>query len=166
MKCKTPMTAQMQKELNARLELGAKILIGIGCVGVVCFITDFIWNWISAKQIFTFAFVFDLLMGVLLFISVKRTNKNAIRAYADRENEYEFFEEYFTLKNRKGEEILSEAKIEYKEILKFMETKNYLFIYANPTIAYPVLKSELQAEELTSLKEYLRKGIKDRKSKK
>ena len=84
-----------------------------------------------------------MLIGV-----TKRNNEKTVNSV----NEYEFYDEYFTIKSTQDGEELANVKAYYKAMLKVRESKNYIFIYPNKALAYPVAKTALSDENLTTLR--------------
>ena len=164
MKSKTPLTKEMQNELNAPISLASKILLIVGAVllGVYIFVGACFEEELLVLEICLYVGAVFVGIGVGLLFLVKRTKKNA--NLFDVINNYEFFEEYFTIESERNGEIFSTAKIYYKEIHKIKERKTYLFIYHTPATAFPVLKETLSNEELTQIKNLISNAILERKN--
>ena len=163
MKNNTKFSFALQKELNKNLEIGSKISLIIGSIGLFVYIvlgvvneTEPVWlNYILYPSAILFAF------GLIFLISVNKTNKSA--NVIDTGNEYEFTEEYFTVDSIRNGEKIASVKVYYTEILKFKITTNYLFIYHNQLNAYPVAKENMLREDLDLILSYLKNGIQKRK---
>ena len=163
MKNNTKFSFKVQKELNKNLEIGSKISLILGSIGLFIYIvlgvineTEPVWlNYILYPAAILFGF------GLVFLITVNKTNKSA--NIFNTENNYEFSEEYFTIESIKNGEIIANVKVYYNEITKFKQTESYIFIYHTVTTAYPVEKLSMQKNEIDTLISYLKNGVAEHK---
>lgn len=140
-------------ELNQTVKKNSKISLIFGIIGLVAYIgisvyKEYAWLdyllWISAI-LFGFGLVFVLTINK----SIKKAKDNIIVT----ENEIE--ETFMNITDTKNGEQVGSAKIYYKDIIKVKETQNYLFLYPNKQMAYPISKQGMKAEEIAQVKNWI-----------
>lgn len=141
---------EVQTELNKSLKRNCIIALVIGIIGFVAYISIsmFFEHFILEVLLWVFAFAFGF--GLVFLITINKTNKKVVAS--KMVGEYELFEEFMTIDSIKDGEKISSAKVYYKDIIKIKETENYIFLYPNKQIAYPIPKNKLSAEELSTVK--------------
>ena len=151
MKCSVEINEKVQTELNATIKRNSIIFIVIGAILIsiniilsVCVGNNYWFDvilWIGALL---FAF------GLIYLLTVNKLKKQV--AKDNSICNYEFEEEYMNIATSKNGEVVSNVKFYYKDIVKIKESENYWFLYPNKTAAYPIEKSKLTPEELSTLK--------------
>ena len=151
MKCSIEINEKVQVELNSTIKRNSIISLVIGCIAIALyvilsvFIEDSFWLtymlWIGA---ILFAF------GLIYLLTVNKLKKQV--AKDNSICNYEFEEEYMNVETIKNGEAISNVKFYYKDIVKVKETESYWFLYPNKTAAYPIEKTKLTPEELSTLK--------------
>lgn len=157
MKYTCKINQEIQAELNKSSKRNSIIATIIGIVGLVAYIALSMW-----KELF----VFEMLLwisaclfgvGIAYIVLINKSNKKAANSTMD--GEYELEETFMTIKAHKDGEQISSAKVYYKDMVKLKETANYIFLYPNRQMAYPVPKNKLSAEELSLLKSWISEQI-------
>ena len=150
MKYSLKVDRELQEELNKTLKRNCLIMVIIGAIGLVAYIAISMFIEHFLLEIFLWIFAGLLGVGVCLLIVINKTNKKA----ADNNfiGEYELFEEYLIVNTFKNDEQISTIKLYYKDVIKIKETENYIFLYPNKQIAYPIAKKKLLPEELSMVK--------------
>lgn len=163
MKNSTKFTKQTQEELNKSLEIGSTLSMVIGSVGLIIYIILSVALPEGTQWLDFILYISAILFGfgIVFLISVNKTNKN----FRDEktENEYEFFENYFTIDSTKNGEKVATVKVYYNEVFRLKQTKNYLFVFQNQYTSYPVDKKAFSQEELKMLINWIKLGISARK---
>jgi len=150
MKYSVKVDRELQEEVNKTLKRNCLIMVIIGAIGLVAYIAISMFIEHFLLEIFLWIFAGLLGVGVCLLIVINKTNKKA----ADNNfiGEYELFEEYLIVNTFKNDEQVSTIKLYYKDVIKIKETENYIFLYPNKQIAYPIAKKKLLPEELSMVK--------------
>jgi len=150
MKYSVKVDRELQEEVNKTLKRNCLIMVIIGAIGLVAYIAISMFIEHFLLEIFLWIFAGLLGVGVCLLIVINKTNKKA----ADNNfiGEYELFEEYLIVNTFKNDEQISTIKLYYKDVIKIKETENYIFLYPNKQIAYPIAKKKLLPEELSMVK--------------
>ena len=145
---------KMQKELMRETYMMSLFCIIVGATVVSIFLALSILSSILEFEglYFTFLILFAVILvyGIVLTVLLNKTVKTAVNA--NKEYTYEFFKDYFTATETLNGEIVTTAKFYNNQVVKFKETKNYLFFYVNTVAACPVAKSELTKPEIETLK--------------
>ena len=153
MKYSCEITPQLQAELNATVKRGFLISLIVGCVGLASYIalSMFFEGYLVNLLLWVSALLFGF--GLVFLITVNKSNKNA--STLKLSGEYELEPEYMMITSFKNGENIGNMKVYYKDIVKTKETENYIFLYPNPHMAYPVPKNKLSAEERLLLRAWL-----------
>lgn len=69
-----------------------------------------------------------------------------------------FNEDYMEVTDYNNEEQIGFEKVYYKDIIKIRETKNFLFLYPNRVLAYPISKDNLTIENINQIKSLVGKN--------
>ncbi len=154
-KCKTKFTIEMQKQLNNTKQKIATIMTAVGGVGVfVYLITAFFPNITDAMVDWMLVFVLPLTLGVLMLVTIAKTN-NAIKKI-DVTNEYEFNEDHMYISTIRSNENIGKVKFYYKDLVGVKETKDYIYLYQNKASAFPIDKKQLLETDLIILRGILK----------
>lgn len=154
-KCKTKFTIEMQKQLNNTKQKIATIMTAVGGVGVfVYLITAFFPNITDAMVDWMLVFVLPLTLGILMLVTIAKTN-NAIKKI-DVTNEYEFNEDHMYISTIRSNENIGKVKFYYKDFVRVKETKDYIYLYQNKTSAFPIDKKQLLETDLIILRGILK----------
>lgn len=149
--CKTPFTTDMQKELNHTRYVWGVVLTAIGLVGVSAFlVVAFCFpylDYLFTALIFSFL---PLIFGGMIVWSCIRQVKIVSRMNII--NTYDFAPDFVVITTIRNGETIGLMKVYYTELKKVKETENYLFLYQNPTSAFPVKKSEFNVADLIILR--------------
>ena len=89
-------------------------------------------------------------MGLTIFVSINKVNKNA--SAKNMTDNIELQENFLVEETVVNNEAVSTNKVYYKDILKIKETENYLFLYINKASAVPIPKKEFSCEEFSQIK--------------
>lgn len=149
--CETKMSKNVATELMHPIKIWAIVLTSVGGTGVFVWLASAIAFNYQLNLYFGLVFWLALVIGIMYFVLIgvtKRNNEKTVNSV----NEYEFYDEYFTIKSTQDGEELANVKAYYKAMLKVRESKNYIFIYPNKALAYPVAKTALSEENLTTLR--------------
>ena len=151
MKYTCEITQDLQKELSKSNKQKCIIALIISIVGIFAYIIVPIENLLLEILLYTSSSVFAISLIILLSINkaIKKTSNNKMVG------EFELEEKFFNSIAIKDGEQISSVKIYYKDLIKIKETDNYLFLYPNKQIAYPVPKNKLTQDELSLLKGWL-----------
>ncbi|MBQ7798145.1 MAG: YcxB family protein [Clostridia bacterium] len=153
MKCSCEINQEVQIELNKKAKRNSIIALIVGLVGLlvyICIPTSVeyflleILLWVSS-----FIFVF----GIVFLVTINKANKKVIANKITAEFELE--EGYMIVNSIKNGEQINSSKVYYKDIVKIRETEHYIFLYPNRQMAYPLPKSKLTNEEVTTLRSWL-----------
>lgn len=128
------------KELTKNLKILSIILV---ILGLVFSIVSFVEIVFLKKDIMYMMFapgVFILTFGIMILISNNKSIKK-MEGTSER-REMEFFDDYFSMKIYKKEELVGESKTYYKDVQYMKESPNYIFLYIHQRQAYPFSKSE------------------------
>ena len=153
MKYSCEISTQMQKELNQTTKLWSIISLIIGSVGLACYVALSMFYEGSFMTVLLCASSILFAFGIVFLFSVSSSNKKA--AEMKLAGEYELEPEYIMVTTFKNGENIGTMKIYYKDFVKIKETENYLFLFPNPQMAYPVPKDKLTKEEIAQLKSWL-----------
>ena len=154
-KCKTKFTIEMQKQLNNTKQKVATIMTAVGAVGVfVYLITAFFLNITDAMVDWMLVFVLPLTLGILMLVTIAKTN-NAIKKI-DVTNEYEFNEDHMYISTIRSNENIGKVKFYYKDLVRVKETKDYIYLYQNKASAFPIEKKQLLETDLIILRGILK----------
>ena len=164
MKSTIQYTYEMIKEGNRDIKLTGKISLWIGLAAFIGYIVS-VWfdPFLEGIAFLAFVAIYGGVLGIMLLLSVKRSQKNY-----DGDgtvNEYEFLEEYFTIHSSKNGDVRADAKLSYDELWRLKETQHYLFLFINQITVYPVEKSGFSEAELNLLRGYVKEGVKAHKQK-
>ncbi len=157
------LTAEMERENQAKLRKGSLITMWIGIVGLIVQIivsVFFIEEEKDPKWLEILLYVAAVLFacGLIFFLTAKKTvQKTAESGFF---NEYVFEDTFVTVISSRGGEKIGEVKTYYWEFTKIRRTENYLFFQMGVKGAYPIALSTLQREEINTLCETVKKHIK------
>lgn len=152
-KVATEHTAQMNKELNkptlifgiVTAIVGGLILLTSTIIYVVQENASLPLSWITIGTVL-------LICGIIATVSAKNINNlNGVT----RVEEAEFFEGYIINREYENGEHLVTAKVYYNRIIKYKETKNYIFLYNTRVTAIAVDKNKLAMQELNAVRSLL-----------
>lgn len=150
-KCSCLIDGNVQKEILKKQILISKILSIIGGIGSLLYI---ILGTIFENTPWTEYFLIfagPLGIGIVLFVYYKKIIKK-VQA-SPFTNEYEFKEKMLSVVSKNNSnEISSKGEIAYTNLLKLVETIDYLFIYVNQKSVFPILKSSLSEEDTKKIK--------------
>ncbi len=160
-KVSTRLDVNVQKELMApSFKIGITFLVIGAVVFAILLILDiasiFVELNLDSFSVFYAISLFLLIMGLFLILLVRSSIK-AVSKY-DKVNSYEFLGGYFIVNQTYFGETVITAKIYNKQVTRTKESKNYFFIYVDAG-AYPILKSELNAFELNTIKNAFNKSV-------
>ena len=150
MKYTCEINQQLQTELNKNVKRNSIIATIVGVVGLVAYIGLSMWKELFVFEILLWVSACLFGFGLVYIAMINKTNKKS--AESKIIGEYELEETFMTITASKGNEQISTAKVYYKDIIKVRETENYLFLYPNRQVAYPVPKNKLTPEELSMVK--------------
>ena len=149
--CETKMTKDVATELMHPVKVWAIVLTSVGGAGVFIWLASAIAFKYELNLYFGLVFWLALVIGIIYFVLIGATKRNNEKT-VNSVNEYEFYDQFFIIKSTQNGEVLANIKSYYNTMLKVRETKNYIFIYPNKALAYPVAKSALSEENMTSLR--------------
>ena len=148
---RTKLDKNMQKELSKMLIILSYVSLAIGAVWFLAYV---IGTMIGHKFDYRFLWgMFFLVLPIFLIFNFKKS----VMALGDgtKENEYEFFDDYFTATTYYHNENIGTMKVQYSDIYKTRETKNYIFVFINYGSALPISKAGLGEEVLQKIRECL-----------
>ena len=70
--------------------------------------------------------------------------------------DYTFDKNGITIVEITGDKNQGEQKVNYKDIVKVKQTKIYLFLYTSRITALPILKSNLQEQEIKNILDFVK----------
>lgn len=148
---------KVQIELSKKPKLISLICVIIGAIGLVAYIaiSMFIDHWAINILLF-FAFPFGV--GLVTLTTINKNTKNF--KLNNVINNYKFYEDHIIITSFKGDEQIGMSKIEYSAINKIKETETFLFFFANFSAAFPIIKTALNNDELSTIKTLLTKNKK------
>ena len=150
MKYTCEINQQLQTELNKIAKRNSIIATIIGVIGLIAYIVLSTWKELFVFEVLLWVSAGVFGVGLAYIVMINKANKKS--ANSKIVGEYELEETFMTITAIKDGERISSAKTYYKDIIKMRETENYLFLYPNRQIAYPVPKNKLTPEELSMVK--------------
>lgn len=150
MKYRCEINKQVQTELSKTAKRNSIISLVVGIIGLLAYIIISTFKEMFVLEILLWAFAVMFALGLVMLITINKLIKKA------SENklicECEFDEEFMNVTAIKNEEQISYSKVYYKDLIKIKETENYVFLYPNKQMAYPVQKRDIPSNELSILK--------------
>lgn len=151
--CETKIDSKVQKAILKKSLITSLVFLIVGAVGTVAYlvlVSIFDYSWLDALLIFAFFFGF----GFIFYITLNKTVKDAEKSPFT--NKYQFNDDELTITTTKGETVVSTATTKYSMFYKIKENKDFLLIYPSKNAVYPILKSSLDEQDLTKLREILK----------
>lgn len=153
MKTKTEFSTEMYKELSARAKGLFIAMTVLGAVGVALYFALTFTLFKNAPYFYIVPGGIFLVAGIMLLVTVKKNEKKQGNVLIS--TEIELFDDNFTqIAFRNGEKI-EEAKLYYKDMVQWKESKNYFFLYPNKATAYPIDKNGLGEDGCAFLRNVL-----------
>lgn len=149
-KCFVKLDEKVQKEMNKNLWILSLITFIVGCCGLISYVVIayfFINLWVDIFLLISFI---TFVVGLTFFISVNWLNKKTL--VDNYILELEIYEKYFVSTTLKEDNVVASININYEDVIKFKETKKYLFMFLSKKVAVPILKSEFSKEEISLIK--------------
>ncbi len=109
--------------------------------------------WIQSMLVFTI----PLVLGSYALL-IKNQDYKKTKKIVDI-NTYYFEEDAFTVVTKRYGEQIAQITFFYREMFKAKETKDFILLYPNKNVVYPVDKQVLSEENLFTLRNYL--GLED-----
>ena len=133
------------------------ISIIVGLIGLIAYIiiSTFKEMFILEVLLWIFAVLFGV--GLVLLLTINKAIKKADETKIICECEFD--EEFMIVDAIKNNEQISSSKVYYKDIIKIKETTNYIFLYPNRQMAYPIKKDTISSSELSILKVIISSAI-------
>ncbi len=162
MKATFEMNPQMRKEMEKTIRVLWTVFMCLGGLILVLYaVGDLVYKsqtheGSSPYKALLYYGVFMLVMGLIMNILMNKMNKKNDKINENTVANYEFFEEYFTVEDIKNGEVTANQKVYYKDLIKFKETKSYLFLYPMTVTAYPIEKSAVTDGTYEDIKNYLK----------
>lgn len=145
------MSERVQRQFTAKLYVGSVIALIVGILGLIAYIATDVACYMAtgseplwADAMLLFAAPFGC--GLILLLTLRRQYRAAAKP-SDRTIQYEFFSDAVLLREARGGMQVGVMRIGYADIVKVKQTESYLFFYPAKTLAYPVEKEALSAEE-------------------
>lgn len=160
-KATTKIDKKLQNDLSRKYLIAAAICIAVGLCGVLIYaLREFIFptpaKWQSIFIIFALPLGFGLLIDFLVF-KTKRTT-----IVEERVVDYTFSDGGIDVVTNKTSAVTN-AHIDYANVLKTKQTKHFYFIYLSGDVTYPVDVRGLTDAELAEVKGYLKIEEKEKK---
>ena len=155
MKCSAVIDGKVSAVINKRQYVLAAILLTVGIIGLVAYIAlgvIFDEGWTEILLIFAV----PTGLGIFIALFVKRTVRNAAKTVFV--NNYEFFENNFTVNTILNGDDRGSVKYYYSDIKKSIELKDYILLYLNAATALIIDKNTLSGQENDELKNILISG--------
>ena len=128
--------------------------------GVGAFVMVIVYTMLTKEykivDVLLYGFAIMLGIGSAYLFIVKKANKTIIGKKIVIN--YDFEETFMTAVFFSNGEQTSVGKIYYKDIVKVKYTQKYIFLFNNPSNAFPILKSTLELEELKTLTDWVNKA--------
>lgn len=147
------------KKMYDELFNNSVIICAVDCViGAIFLILYIIMYILSNSQVLYLLYcgVFLFVFGLLLTIITLKQKNNQIKKDKNKVETIIFNEDYMITYLKDNTEITATEKVYYKNIIKIRETKNYLFLYPNRAIAYPISKNKLKINEIEQIKNLIK----------
>lgn len=147
------------KKMYDELFNNSVIICGVECVVGAVFLSLYIIMYIlSNSQVLYLLYcgVFLFVFGLLLTIVTLKQKNNQIKKDKNKVETIIFNEDHMLTSLKDKTEITATEKVYYKNIIKIRETKNYLFLYPNRAVAYPISKNELKHNEIEQIKNLIK----------
>lgn len=147
----------MQIELNKNAKQGGFRVLIIAVLALIISIAYIIWkNNVVSYVLLTLAIlllVFGVTLIILVNIAVKKAIKNSESNKIVFESEIE--KDHIYIANITNGEQVGSSKAYYKDIIKVVETENYIFLYPNLQVAYPISKNGMSQEDIETIKSWI-----------
>ena len=150
MKYTCEINQQLQTELNKNSKRNSIIATIIGIAGLIAYIALSMWKELLVFEIMLWVSACLFGCGLVYIATINKANKRA--SSLKIVGEYQLEETFMFITAFKDGEQIGSSKTYYKDLIKIRETENYLFLYPNRQIAYPVPKNKLTPEELSMVK--------------
>ena len=147
----------MQLELNKNAKKGGlKVVI----ISIICLIVVVLFSREpqgAMLYVLLTLSIFLLLFGILLIFMVNRAVKKAIKNSEENKTifESELDETSIYIINITNGEQVGSSKSYYKDLVKVVETANYIFLYPNLQMAYPISKKNMSQEDIATIKNWI-----------
>lgn len=152
----TKIDKNANKELNRKNIISWLFILLIGLVMAILGVVSSLYRlmdsiWCSLLISFGGVMIlFSLIIIILIFKISKNQDESKI------ELSYDFRKKYFLLDRLKDGKIIENEKIDYKDIFRIKETKNYIYIYRTSKTVIPFYKSNCKLEDLELIKNYFK----------
>lgn len=147
-------TGEMNKKVMFQAIKLSVIAVAVTCFAILLFFLSEIFMYLKTGEI-TFFVLSGILVFVVVLSSVSSVAAALKRAKNGKRYEYEFNKTHVkvTAYDKVSGVMFAEQIIEYRQMPKMRETKDYLFFYITSAVVYPVNKKELTAEEIFTIKQ-------------
>ncbi len=138
-----------QKALSKKTMITYLVMLIIGSIGLfsyMVFASIYINKYLYILLIFAIPFSIGFVCYITLNSSIKDISKCQFT------NKYEFDKNFFNVITIKEGNEIGKQKINYKDIYKVKETKEYIFIYINKLDAYIIKKSNTDNNTIINIK--------------
>ncbi len=149
---------KLYNELNKNLRTVGVICLVAGAVILACGILIMGIDIYEGTEDSSTYIVFGLgamflALGIIYVLMCKNAAKAALKM--TRVEDVEFFGDYFIVREYTDGEHTATNKVYYKWIVRFRETKNYLFMYNTRVTAVAVDKNSIPPSELNTIRTLL-----------
>ena len=150
----TKLDKNVNKELNRKNMISWLIVMLIGIAvtayGVVSTLFSLLESfYCSLLMVIGLLFITFSLICIIIIIKIGKEQKDS-----DIELVYDFCKKYVILKRVKGEEIIEQEKIIYKNIIKTRKTKHFIYIYKTDKTVVPFCIQNVNEEDLKIINNY------------
>lgn len=152
-KIKTDIDEKAQKAFCKNAVIACIVSLIVGSVGLVSYIVlcaFFNSDFLDIMLVFSIPFGFGLVYLIFINKNIKKTAESKIS------NEYEFYDDFFTVASIKNGEEFAREKIYYKDLYKSKEKNEYIFVYVNKARAFIINKNAARREDLQAIKTKLK----------
>lgn len=158
-KTSTPITEQVNKELNKRVfKLSIFYIVG---GAIVLALGIFVYVLSKAQDaygsVLMLCGIICIACGIVV-LSAVRSAKN-LNLQHRKVDEAEFFRDHFMAYEYTDGELTTTSKIYYNRIFRIKETANYLFLYNTKATAVAVDKNSLPINELNTIRMLLGRPV-------
>lgn len=148
-KTSTPITEEVQKELNKSTFILSIIYIVIGAVILAGGFVLYVLTEDSFGLILLVCGTIICAMGIILTVSHQSVKNNTLKY--KKVDETEFFRDHVMVCEYVDGELITTTKLYYNRILRIKETPNYLFLFNTRATAVAVDKNSLPVAELNTI---------------
>ena len=156
-KTSTPITEQVNKELNKRVFALSIVYIILSAIFLALGFVIYLLTEDSYGLVLLVCGAILCACGIIM-IGAVRTAKN-LNLKRQKVDEAEFFRDHLMAYEYTNGELTTTSKIYYSWLIKIKETPNYLFLYNTRATAFAVDKNALPLSELNTIRMLLGRPV-------